>query len=139
MVSRLEIPLQEVQRRLSVDNPWWRAGGGIDPEEAQWPRRAYFSPFCRLALDTSVRRAVVLIGPRRVGKTVMLKHFIQRLLDDGVSGICVFFASLDTPLYSGRSLEGLVRVFIEQHQHAEGYQLWVIFCPASIRFSGSDN
>lgn len=127
MASRFEIPLQEVQRRLGLDNPWWRAGGGIDPEEALWPRRAYFGPFCRLALETRVRRAVVLIGPRRVGKTVMLKHFVQRLLDDGLAGVCILFASLDTPLYSGRSLEGLVRLFIEQHQHPAGQQLWVIF------------
>lgn len=127
MASKLEIPVQEVQRRLGVDNPWWRAGGGIDREEATWPRRAYFPHFCRLALETRVRRAVVLIGPRRVGKTVMLKHFIQRLLDDGVPGVRILFASLDTPLYSGRSLESLVRMFIEQHQHAPGEQIWVIF------------
>lgn len=127
MASKLEIPMQEVQRRLGVDNPWWRAGGSIDREEANWPRRAYFPHFCRLALETRVRRAVVLIGPRRVGKTVMLKHFIQRLLDDGVLGVRILFASLDTPLYSGRSLESLVRMFIEQHQHAPGDQIWVIF------------
>lgn len=127
MASKLEIPIQEVQRRLSLDNPWWRSGGGIDPEESAWPRRAYFSPFCRLALETRVRRAVVLIGPRRVGKTVMLKHFVQRLLQEGVLGTRILFASLDTPLYSGRNLEGLVRSFIDQQQHPDGEQLWVIF------------
>lgn len=42
-------------------------------QEEIWPRRAYFEPFARLALQTSVKRAVVLIGPRRIGKTVMLK------------------------------------------------------------------
>ncbi|MBS1189077.1 MAG: ATPase [Rhodocyclaceae bacterium] len=57
----------------------------------------------------------------------MLKHFIQRLLDDGVPGVRILFASLDTPLYSGRNLEGLVRLFIEQQQHPAGQQLWVIF------------
>lgn len=127
MSSKLEIPLQEVQRRLSFDNPWWRAGSGIDAEEASWPRRAYFLPFCRLVLDTRVRRATVLIGPRRVGKTVMLKHLVQRLLEDGVPGTRILFASLDTPLYSGRSLESLVRTFTEQHLHPAGQTLWVIF------------
>lgn len=127
MSSRLEIPMQEVRRRLSLDNPWWRAGSGIDQDEAGWPRRAYFPHFSRLASETRVRRAVVLIGPRRVGKTVMLKHFIQSLLDDGVPGLRILFASLDTPLYSGRSLESLVQAFIEMHQHAANEQLWVIF------------
>lgn len=127
MTTVLEIPLQEVQRRLGVDNPWWKSGSGIDPEEAEWPRRAYFPHFSTLARETGVRRAVVLIGPRRVGKTVMLKHFVQQLLDDGVPGVAILYASLDTPLYSGRSLESLVRLFVELHAHAATRQLWVLF------------
>lgn len=55
-----------------------------------------------------MRRAVVLIGPRRVGKTVMMKHFVQRLLEDGVGGTEILYASL----YSGRSLERMVRLFM---------------------------
>lgn len=127
MATRLEIPMEEVRRRLALDNPWWRAGCGIDPEEAGWPRRAYFPHFLRLASETRVRRAVVLIGPRRVGKTVMLKHFVQSLLDEGVAGVRILFASLDTPLYSGRSLDSLVQTFVELHQHPVNTRLWVIF------------
>ena len=87
MATSLEIPPHEVQRRLAIDNPWWRAGHGIDAEEASWPRRAYFPHFSRLVLETAVRRAVVLIGPRRVGKTVMLKHLVHACSTDGVTGI----------------------------------------------------
>lgn len=127
MSSALEIPLQEVQRRLSVDNPWWKGGAGIDADEAGWPRRDYFPHFAHLVQETGVRRAVVLIGPRRVGKTVMLKHLVQRLLDGGVPGVAILYVSLDTPLYSGRSLESLVRLFMEQHQHPAAGQYWVLF------------
>jgi hypothetical protein len=87
----LEIPRTEVQRRLGVDNPWWRAGIGIDREEAAWPRRAYFPHFCRLVVDTRMHLPVVLMGPRRVGKTVMLKHLVQRLLDDGEAGVRILY------------------------------------------------
>lgn len=127
MLTNLQIPLHEVQRRLALDNPWWKAGQGIDGEEAPWPRRAYFAQFSRLVLETDVRRAIVLIGPRRVGKTVMLKHLVARLLDEGVAGIQVLFLSLDTPLYSGRSLESLVQLFADLHHHARGEPLWVLF------------
>lgn len=127
MLTNLQIPLHEVQRRLALDNPWWKAGQGIDGEEAPWPRRAYFAQFSRLVLETDVRRAIVLIGPRRVGKTVMLKHLVARLLDEGVAGIRVLFLSLDTPLYSGRSLESLVQLFADLHHHAKGEPLWVLF------------
>ncbi len=127
MATRLEIPSQDVRRRLSTDNPWWRGGQGIDAEESSWQRRAYFPQFASLAMDTSVRRAVVLIGPRRVGKTVMLKHLVARLLAEGVTGTDVLFLSLDTPLYSGRSLESLVQLFIDLQQHPAGKPLWVLF------------
>ena len=102
MATDLQIPPREVQRRLAVDNPWWRAGQGIDAEEKGWPRRAYFAQFASLVRNADVRRSVVLIGPRRVGKTVMLKHLVAQLLDDGVAGTQVLYLSLDTPLYSGR-------------------------------------
>jgi uncharacterized protein len=127
MATNLQIPPHEVQRRLALDNPWWKAGQGIDAEEAQWPRRAYFAQFSRLVRETDVRRAVVLIGPRRVGKTVMLKHLIASLLDDGVVGTQVLFLSIDTPLYSGRSLESLVQMFTDLHQHPAAKPLWVLF------------
>lgn len=127
MSTKLEIPAHEAQRRLALDNPWWKAGQGIDAEEAGWPRRAYFTQFASLALNTGVRRAVVLIGPRRVGKTVMLKHLIASLLDEGIAGTQLLFLSLDTPLYSGRSLESLVRMFTDLHQHPPAKPLWVLF------------
>lgn len=122
-----EIPLREVQKRMALENPWWVAGAGIDPERRGWPQRAYFGPFVRLVREVAVRRAVVLIGPRRVGKTVMLAQAVQALLDEGVAGIDILQLSLDTPLYSGRSLEGLVRTFIDLHRHDPARRLWVFF------------
>ena len=128
MASKLDIPLHEVQRRFNLDNPWWRAGQGIDAQEEAWPRRAYFESFAQWALQAPVKRAVVLIGPRRVGKTVMLKHLVARLLStQGVVGPQVLYLSLDTPLYSGRSLESLVQQFIELQAHSPGQPLWVLF------------
>ncbi len=127
MVKPFEIPLQDVQKRLSFDNPWWVAGEGVDAERGAWPRRAYFDPFFQLVREIDVPRAVVLIGPRRVGKTVMLAHAIQSLLDDGVAGSTILYVSLDTPLYSGRSLENLVRTFMDMHRHGKERRLWIFF------------
>lgn len=127
MAKPFEIPLADVQKRLALDNPWWLAGGSVDPERRNWPRRAYFAPFLQLVRAVEVPRAVVLIGPRRVGKTVMLAHAVQALLDDGVVGSDILYVSLDTPLYSGRSLESLVRTFMELHRHGDGLRLWVFF------------
>jgi uncharacterized protein len=127
MAKSLEIPRKDVLRRLADDNPWWVAGGGIDPEWRAWKRRAYFAPFMRLVCDLDVSRAVVLIGPRRVGKTVMVKHAIHSLLDQGTLGIDILYLSLETPLYSGRSLESLLRDFMDVHGHQRERRLWVFF------------
>jgi hypothetical protein len=40
----------------------------VAPEAAS-PKRVYFEPFKSLALNYGVRRAAILLGPRRVGKT----------------------------------------------------------------------
>lgn len=126
-MKSLEIPIREVLRRLADDNPWWVAGNGIDSERRDWPRRAYFAPFIRLVREIEVARAIVLIGPRRVGKTVMLMHAIQALLDHDEAGSRILYLSLDTPLYAGRSLESLVKIFADHHEHKRDKQLWIFF------------
>jgi len=127
MAKSLEIPLREVLRRMADDNPWWVAGGGIETEWRGLPQRAYFTPLIRLVRELEVSRAVVLIGPRRVGKTVMIKQAIEALLADGVPGLDILYVSLETPLYSGRALETLLRDFMDLHGHRKGRQLWVFF------------
>lgn len=127
MVKSLEIPVREVVRRMADDNPWWVAGGNIDPEWRGFPKRDYFAPLMKLVRDLDVPRAVVLIGPRRVGKTVMIKQTIEALLSDGVAGTDILYLSLETPLYSGRALETLLRDYMDLHGRKKGSRLWVFF------------
>ena len=113
----LAIPLPAVQEYLADTNPWWVAGKGIDADIAAWPKRAYFASFIRLVKAIDVRRAVVVIGPRRVGKTDMLTQAVQNLLDSGVPGSRIMVAQMDVPLFSGQTLGSLVKLFIDTHRH----------------------
>jgi uncharacterized protein len=117
----------EIRRRLAFDNPWWTAGVGVDREYRAWPRRAYFKAFFDLVERRSPRRAVVLMGPRRVGKTVMINQAIQNLLDGGVAGTAILYLSLDTPLYTGLWMEKLLNLFMDEHGHGPGTELFVFF------------
>lgn len=54
------------------------------------------------------------MGPRRVGKTVLLNQLIEQTLKDGLKPENIFFASIDTPLYSGMALEQLLELY-EKH------------------------
>ena len=72
----MQVTDREIELRLRLDNPWWQAGGGVDAEYRELPRRAYLPAFDRLVREAQVRRAVVLLGPRRrrAKGTVTLIH-----------------------------------------------------------------
>lgn len=99
------LPIHRLMRR---ENPWWKTGS-IRPEHAAMKRRGRFADFAGLAEETRIRRAVVLMGPRRVGKTVLLHQWIGRLLERrAYEPASVCYLSLDQPLYTRLSLEELV-------------------------------
>ena len=123
----LEIAEEDVIRRLYFDNPWWKTGQGTDSYFQVMPKRTYFGPFFDLVKEGSISRAVVLMGPRRVGKTVMVYHAIQHLLNDGVAGNQMLYLSLETPLYTGIALERLVNLFAEIHDHPKDAKLYIFF------------
>jgi uncharacterized protein len=103
------LPISEgdIRGRIERDNPWWQDASFKVPE-ADFPRRVYFSPFRALALNFDIKRATVLLGPRRVGKTFMLKQLIHEAITDGVEPKNILYVSVDTPIYMGISLEKFV-------------------------------
>ncbi|KRP06718.1 MAG: ATPase, partial [Sphingobacteriales bacterium BACL12 MAG-120813-bin55] len=48
------------------------------------------------------------MGPRRIGKTVMMYQAIQSLLNEGINPQKILYFSLDTPIYTNVSLEELI-------------------------------
>ncbi len=89
--------------------------------------RAYFGPFRNIALNWGVHRSVILMGPRRVGKTVMLGQLIRHVLSEGFPASRLFLASVDTPLYSGMALERILALFEKQSPHDADARRMVIF------------
>ena len=73
---------EQILNRLRMDNPWWITNS-IDDYFQQMQRRLYLELFYPLVADTELRRGLLLMGPRRVGKTVMLYHTIQKLINKG--------------------------------------------------------
>lgn len=54
---------------------------------------------------------MVLLGPRRVGKTILIRHLIAHLLGAGVSPGRIAYVEMDHPLLHARSLASLVEQF----------------------------
>jgi predicted AAA+ superfamily ATPase len=95
---------QDIRARIQRDNPWWTAPHETILEDT-YPKRVYFEPFKKLALDLGVRRATILLGPRRVGKTVIVKQLIAQAIREGIDPRSILYASIDAPIFSGISLE----------------------------------
>lgn len=101
-----ELLEKQIIGRLKVDNPWWTEGS-IPDYYAKMSPRLYLDIFMPLVQATGLRRALILMGPRRVGKTVMMYHAIQRLIDSGVSAQNIIYISVETPIYNKIYLEQL--------------------------------
>jgi len=71
------------------------------------PSRRHLLPFSEVADRVEVRRAVVLMGPRRVGKTVLLHQYIQQLIDAGHDPSRIAYLSVEHPIYNALGLDDL--------------------------------
>ncbi len=126
VAAMIPISEQEILDRLTFDNPWWE-NHKIDHRYEELPRRAYFSIFQDLLIDHSINRAIVLMGPRRVGKTVMVYHGASDLLSKGIKPEQILYLSLETPIYTGLTLEKIVSIFTRLHQHKRDSRLYIFF------------
>ena len=112
MANSAFIPTEKIIERLQYENPWWNTRQ-IPEHFAEMNRRLYFDLFYPSVIEKEIKRAVVLMGPRRVGKTVMMFHTINQLLADGVEAHKIFFAGIDNPIYIHRSLQDVVNLCLE--------------------------
>jgi predicted AAA+ superfamily ATPase len=103
---------EQIIKRLQIENPWWETKK-IPSIYLAFNPRAYLELFYPLVETKKIRRATVLMGPRRVGKTVMLHHAIQRLINGGISPNKIGYFSVDHPIYNGLGLEELLDIFSE--------------------------
>ena len=121
----LKISEKEVLRRFHIDNPWWQDTGNIRWKHA--PERICFTPFYELVTITGVNRAVVLTGPRGVGKTVMIHQAVARLINEKTMPERILYVPLGNPLYSVCSPEEILLMFVELNEVEQNESVFVFF------------
>ena len=72
----------DLKKYLGYTNPWWK-DGSPPIEDKLKHKRLFFRQFGSIALNMRLRTSTVLLGPRRVGKTVMLKQLIGQAIRSG--------------------------------------------------------
>lgn len=105
------ISLKQILKRARQENSWWKEPHNIPLIFTKWKPRPYLDLLANLVEQTNIQRTVVLMGPRRVGKTVMIHHQINRLLNLGVPAINICYFSVDHPIYNGLSLEEFLEFY----------------------------
>jgi len=97
---------------LSAYNPWWKTGS-VHPNFIKVFRRfAYYEAIKRLD-QVDLRRAVVLTGARRVGKTTIQYQIIDTLLRRGIPPQKIVFFSMDHPILKLSSISELLECYHE--------------------------
>lgn len=101
-------------KQLYGYNPWW---AGKQSEVPTFQRTAFFRALS-LLLDVNNRRAVMLSGPRRVGKSVVLAQIAKKLIETGKSPRSVMYVSLDDNLLKLSTIPELLDIYREEVQPA---------------------
>ncbi len=99
----------EILNVLHGFNPWW-SGRPYDVPDF---RRLAFETCCSYLEDSSLRRAILLSGPRRVGKTTILTQIASNLISKKNDPKSIFYISLDHPLIKLLNLRQILDIYHE--------------------------
>jgi predicted AAA+ superfamily ATPase len=130
-VSLLTISDENLFQRLAFDNPWWEFTSGSEINFRRPAKRVFFAPFFSRVEKAGAPRdfggLVVLAGPLRAGKTVMVRQAVAQLIENGVSPSSVCICSMALPSLAGAEPESLLRVFSSRFGHGRESGLFLFF------------
>ncbi|MFW5760408.1 MAG: ATP-binding protein [Cyclobacteriaceae bacterium] len=125
-MSLRSVSEEQVINRLKFENPWW-VRKEIEEFYNEMPRRLYFYLFKPLIYESDIKRALLLMGPRRVGKTVMLFHSVQDLIASGVPPQKIIFITVESPVYMNIGLDELMQYALIASGNVNATDVYVFF------------
>lgn len=132
----MQVTRSELISVLAQFNSWWR--GEATPDLASW-RRAAFQELYDWTVKPPVPRAVLLTGPRQVGKTTLLLQVAEELVKQGIPPSNILYATFDHPLLKLAGIEAVIEawrerepraagpefIFLDEVQFIKGWETWV--------------
>lgn len=128
---------ESIFKVLAAYNPWWKTGV-VNPKMTKSYKRLAFNEAMERIKETSIRRAVVLTGTRRVGKTTIQYQMIDSLLKEGVPPQRIVFVSMDHPMLKLSRFQDVlncyhenicpdqnVYYFFDEIQYASDWDRWL--------------
>ena len=132
----MKIPQEELVGILTQFNPWWKKE--TLPGLAKW-RRAAFKELLKWTYNPPASRAVLLSGPRQVGKTTLTLQVIEELIQKGVPSGNVLYATFDHPIIKLAGIDAVIEawrtrepkgpgveyLFLDEAQFIRDWPVWV--------------
>jgi predicted AAA+ superfamily ATPase len=115
----MKIPKDELIAILAQFNPWWRREKVSDLPV--W-KRSVFNEIYSWVIKPPAARAVLLSGPRQVGKTTLVLQTIDQLIQEGVPPSNVLYATFDHPLFKIAGVDAVLAAWRELEPKAEGVE-----------------
>lgn len=103
--------LVEFRRELEKTNEWWLTGRVKEAERYHFQREL----FANVKDELKSKRIIILLGARRVGKSVLLKQIIDFLIKSKVNPSSILYYSLDDPALLTYS-DNLIKDIIDYYQ-----------------------
>ncbi|HCJ83059.1 MAG TPA: ATPase [Parachlamydiales bacterium] len=113
----MKITKEELISIIAQFNPWWK--NEKIPDLPPWHRGA-FRELMRWIESPPVQRAVLLSGPRQVGKTTLLLQAVQKLLDSGSPAANILYATFDHPICKLAGLDAVLEAWRELEPRKDG-------------------
>jgi len=129
---------EQILKVLYGYNAWWKTDHISSELTRPVKRLAYYE--AKKAFEHSrLRRAVILSGPRRVGKTTILYQMIDEYLKKGVPAKNILYVSFDHPMLKLCNIGRMIEVFrhnlnpgerdlyffFDEIQYAQDWDLWL--------------
>ncbi len=119
------VSANDLLRRLAFDNPWWEAKPDAPVRFRHPSKRPFFAPFFARLRAMGMGRALLLTGPLRAGKTVLMRQALAHLIESGAPPKTVLYCSFATPSYAAADFPVLVDAFRRHHKHPPSAELYL--------------
>jgi predicted AAA+ superfamily ATPase len=113
--------------RLAFDNPWWEFKDSTRVAFKNPPKRAFFQAFHQRVMDAGTGNVMVLAGPLRAGKTVLMRQMVAQLVEKGIKPTSILYCSLTTPSYTAADLSILFEMFCRRYRHGPDAEIYIFF------------
>ena len=131
--------LELIKSIVAEQNPWWK-GASVPDYLAPSTERPLAKHLWKHILSSSLKRYLVILGPRRVGKTTVMYQTVRHLLNNQIPPDKIQWVRLDHPLFMTLDLGSVVKeavklakatkekplyLFLDELVYAEQWDKWL--------------